>query len=120
MSALGYSIAAISDIPQADSVDNVLANRPGVKLARPSKVIIYMTRETIEVLAVVTVGGTNVFSSGPTNISTVIGSLPSTQDDKIIEVVAARGDEIIVSGTNSAAAAARELRVLVQVMPIAK
>lgn len=117
MTAVGYTIAAIFDILQANNVANVLADRQGRILKRRSKVFIYLTRETVEVLTAVTVGGTEVFSSGPVNISTVIGSLPSTEDDLLIQVVAQGGDEIVIAGTNSAAAASRELRALVQVMP---
>lgn len=117
MGARGYSMAAITDIAIGGSVNNVLANIPGVKLAVRSLVQIFLTRENVNVLATVTVGGTNVFPQGPTNISTVVGSLPSTQDDQIIEVVGEAGSEIIVAGTN-ADAAASELRALVKVMPV--
>ncbi len=117
MSAFGYSIAAIAKIPATGSVDNVIKNLPGVKLREASLVIIYLTREVEEILVSVTVGGTLVFPSGPANISTVAGSLPSTQDDQLIVVMAQASDEIIIAGTNGNAAE-KELRALVQVTPI--
>jgi len=117
MPAIGYSIAAIADIPLADSVANVIADLPGVKLARRSLVQIFLTREAVLVLASVTIGGTQVYPAGPVNINTVVGSLPSTQDDMVIESVGGAGDEIIIAGTNTSAGAL-ELRALVKVMPV--
>lgn len=117
MVARGQSITGISDIPATGEIDNVIKNKPGVTLTRRSALQIFLTREGADVLATVTVGGSIVFPQGPVNISTVVGSLPSTQDDLIIEVVAQKGDEIIVAGTN-ANAAAQELRALVKIMPI--
>lgn len=117
MPAIGYSIAAIAKIPIAGSVANVIADLPGVKLALRSLVQIFMTREAVLVLASVTIGGTQVYPAGPTNIETVVGSLPSTQDDMVIEAVGGPGDEIIIAGTNTGAAI-RELRALVKVMPV--
>jgi len=119
MVAVGYSLTGISAIPLAGSVENVLAEKPGRVLRQPSQVFIYLTRETVDVLATVTVGGSNVFPQGPTNVVAGVGTLPSTQDDRIIEVLAQRGDEIIIAGTNADAANPRELRALVQVIPIA-
>jgi len=118
MGASGYSIAQVFSVPIGGSENNIIANKPGVKLPQTSVVDIYLTRESVDVVFNVTIGGTNVYPQpGPANISTVLGSLPSTQDDKIISVVAARGDEIIISASNSNAAA-QEARALVKVMPI--
>jgi hypothetical protein len=52
-----------------------------------------------------------------TNISTVIGSLPSRQDDLITETLGDTGNEIIIQGVN-VNAAAQELRILVDVISI--
>jgi len=117
MSAAGYSLGAISDIPLAGVIDNVVKNLTGQQLKRPSRVLIFLTREGVDVLVSITVGGTQVYASGPCNISTVIGSMPSTENDLVVDCLAQGGDEIIIAGTN-ANAAAQELRALVQVMPI--
>jgi len=118
MAASGYSIAQISDVPPGESVNNIIANKPGVKLSENSMVDIYLTRESVDVEFNVTVGGTNVYPQpGPANISTVIGSLPSTQDDKVITIIAQGGDEIVIAASNSNVAA-QEARALVKVMPI--
>lgn len=117
MAASGYSITAVEDVPAGGVVDNLIKDRPGVKLRETSKVDIYLTREGVDVLITVVVGGSQVFPQGPSNISTVIGSIPSTQDDKLITVFGQAGDEMLISATN-ANAAAQEARVLVKVMPI--
>jgi len=117
MAARGQTITGISDIPATGNVDNVIKDRPGTTLFRRSSVQVFLTREGADVLSSVTVGGSNVMPLGPVNIDTVVGSIPSTQDDLIIEVIAQAGDEIIISGTN-ANAAAQELRALVKIFPI--
>jgi len=117
MAASGYSIAAVALVPANGNIDNVIRNLPGVKLRESSLVMIYLTREAAAILVSVTIGGTLVFPSGPANISIVAGSLPSTQDDQQIVVLAQASDEIIIAGTN-ASAGALELRALVQVLPI--
>jgi len=100
------------------SVNNIIANKPGVKLGEVSMVDLYLTREAAGIEFNVTVGGTNVYPQpGPANISTVSGSLPSTQDDKVITLIALAGDEIIIAATNTSGADL-EARGLVKVMPI--
>lgn len=117
MAARGQTITAISSIPANDSVENVVKDKPGVTLSRRSAVQIYLTREAVGVTATVTIGGSIVFPQGPTNINTVVGSLPSTQDDLLIEVIAQKADEIIIAGVNTTGAAL-ELRALVKIMPV--
>jgi len=122
MAASGYSIAEVNDVPLQGSVNNIIADKPGVKLPggprQLSVVDIYLTRESVDVQFNITIGGTNVYPQpGPANISTVAGSLPSTQDDKVVSIVAQGGDEIVIAASN-ANAAAQEARALVKVMPI--
>jgi len=122
MSADGYSIAQVFSVPATGNENNIIANKPGVKLpggvAQLSNVDIFLTRETTDIEFNVTVGGTNVYPQpGPANINTVAGSLPSTQDDKVISCVAQGGDEIVIAASNSDAAA-REARALVKVQPL--
>jgi len=117
MGATGYSIASVVTVPLGETVSNLIKDLPGVKLAKPSAVRIYLTREDVGLLFTVTIGGTNVYPGAPANINPVNGTLPSTQDDEVIEVLAQRGDEILISGTNSSAGDL-EGRVLVKVMPV--
>lgn len=120
MAALGYSITGISDIPISGEVENVIADKPGFILREGSTVNVFLTRETVDVRATVTIGGSTVLPSGPVNTIPAVGTLPSTQDDRLVTVVAAKGDTIIIAGVNQDAGEARELRVLVKVTPIAQ
>jgi len=122
MSADGYSIAQVFSVPAGGSENNIIANKPGVKLpggpTQLSNVDIFLTREGVDVDYNVTIGGTNVYPQpGPANISTVAGSLPSTQNDKVISVLAQGGDEIVIAANNSNIAA-QEARALVKVQPL--
>lgn len=117
MAASGYTITSVFDVPAQGSEPNIILGRRGQKLDEPSRVLIYLTRESVDVQAAVNIGGTEVLSQGPVNINTVNDTLPSTQDDKLIETFAQQGDDIIVSATN-ANVATQQLRVIVQVMPI--
>jgi len=118
MTAFGKSIAAIEDIPLAGSVDNVLADKPGITLNEPSRVRLFVSRETVDVEVAITVGGSNVYPRGPAALNAVVGTLPSTQDDLLIDIMAQRNDTIIVEATNKDAAAAREVRVLAFITPV--
>ncbi len=118
MAAQGYSITGITDIPLTGIIENVVANRQGITLRQASRVRVYLSRESVDVLAGVNIGGTQVLEAGaPVPIDAVVGSMPSTQDDLVIEAIAMPNDLIIISGTNSNAAA-QELRVLIMVTPI--
>jgi len=118
MAASGYSIAEVNSVPAGGATNNIIANKPGVKLNEISLVEIYLTREAVGVEFNVTVGGTNVYPQpGPANINTIAGSLPSTQDDKVITTLAQAGDEIVIAASNGSAGAL-EARALVKVMPI--
>jgi len=117
MSASGKSIAAVVSVPAGDTNNNLIKDLPGSVLDAPSKVNIYLTREAVGILISVTVGGTNVYPSGPANISTVLGSLPSVRDDEVITIFAQQADEILITAVNSTAAPL-EARVLVKTMPV--
>lgn len=117
MPAVGYSIVGLVTVAIAGSVANLIADLPGVKLVRRSLVQVFLTRQLVLGLVTVTIGGTNVYPTAPVNINTVIGSLPSTEDDLIIEVIAGAGDEIIIAAVNTNAAT-NEMRALVKVMPV--
>ena len=119
MAASGYSIAQVTSVPANDTVINIIANKPGVKLPAVLNVVdIYLTREAVGIEFNVTIGGSNVYPQpGPANISTVAGSLPSTEDDEVITVIAQGGDEVVIAASNGSAGAL-EARALVKVMPV--
>lgn len=118
MPASGYSLSDVTDIAANTTEDNLIEGKAGQVLKEASKVDIFMTREAVDVLATIMVGGSIVFPAGPVNINTVVGSLPSVRDDRIVSCIAGAGDAIIVQGQNLTAGAL-ELRTLVKVTPLA-
>lgn len=112
-----YTIDAIVDILQA-STSSVIADQRGRTLPENSRVRIYANRETIEVTATVTVGSDEIVSDGSMAIQATIGNTPIVPDNLIADTFGFAGDEIVIRGRNTAAAAAREIRVLVFVTPV--
>ena len=114
-----YTITIVEDIPQASTVQNLVEGRSGRVMDEPSRVRVYATRETVDVTLGFVFGREEILPAGSvTNISTVIGSLPSRQDDLITETFGDTGNEIIIQGVNADAAAARELRLLIDVTAV--
>ena len=122
MAADGYTLTAVDDVPLTGNTANILGQQPGVTLPGNAQqlyvILIFMTREGVDVSIGITVGGSSVLTSpSPVNINTTVGSLPSYQDDRICQVVAQGGDDIVISAAN-VNAAAQEARALVIVQPI--
>lgn len=114
-----YTITVVEDIPLSDTVQNLIEGRSGRVFDEPSRARVYATRETVDVTMGIILGRTEGLPSGSVvNISTVIGSLPSRQDDLIVELLGMGGAELIITGVNADAAAARELRLLIDVVSI--
>lgn len=117
--ALPYTITVINDIPQASTVQNLVEGRSGRVLDEPSRVTVWATRETVDITMGFIFGRQEILPAGSVvNISTVIGSLPSRQDDEITRTFGDTGFEIIIQGVNADAAAARELRLLIDVIAV--
>jgi len=114
-----YSIIVVRDIPLDTIQRNIAADEPGIFLKEPAVIRIYATRETTDVTIGVTIGQDVALPVGsPANISTVIGSLPSRQNDLLVKTGGEVGDTILIQGQNVDGAAARELRVLIDVTPV--
>jgi len=118
MPASGYAISVIESIPLTGKVDNIVEGLQGITLRERSRVRVYLSREDVLVLAGVNIGGVQVLQAGSAvPLNTNAGEMPKIQDDLVVEVFAQKNDLIIISGTNGNAAP-KELRVLLQVMPI--
>lgn len=118
MAAVGYSISVNEAVPLEGKVDNLVEGLQGITLRFPARVRVYLSRQSVDVLAGVNIGGVQVLQAGaPVPLNATAGVMPSIQDDLVLEVFAQVNDLIIVSGTNNNAAA-QELRALIQVMPI--
>lgn len=117
MTAFGKSIAAIVAVPSNGSIDNVIENKPGITMSEPSRIKIFMSRQAVTVQVSITIGGVNVYPQGPTALDSVAGTLPSTQDDMLVEVMAQKSDTIIIAAV-STDAGIQEIRALVFIMPV--
>ena len=117
MTAFGKTISAIVKVPVGGSIDNVVENKPGITLNEPSRIQIFMSRETVNLQVSITIGGANVMPQGPTALNPTVGVLPSTQDDMLVDVMAQKSDTIIIAAT-STDAAIREIRALVFITPV--
>ena len=114
--ALPYTMSAISDIPANDTV-NLLAGLRGRTLPGPSRVQIFLTREAINVLTNILIGGESVLQGGLAQINATVGTSPIVPDNKMVDSFGFGGQEIILEGQNLTAAAL-ELRALVMITPM--
>jgi len=111
MAAFGYTINDINDIPLSDAIANLFADQGGRRLAENSLVTIFLNGEDVDITAGIRIGPTEVLSAGSrVTLNATVGDLPTVPDDFAAQALAQRGDEVIVSGRNADAAAARELR----------
>ncbi len=118
MAAVGYSISKLEAVPLTGRIDNLVEGLQGITLRQASRVRVWLSREDVDVLAGINIGGVQVLQAGsPVPLNTTAGEMPKIQDDLMAEVFAAANDLIIISGTNENAAA-KELRVLIQVLPL--
>lgn len=111
-----YQLALNPDLPLASVTQNVVLGQPGQTLNEPSRVKVYATRESVDVTMGFTLGQQVIMPvDSPTNINTVIGSLPSIQDDLLAEGWGVAGDDIIIQARN-VNAAAQQLSLLIKVV----
>ena len=117
--AAGYTITQIVDIALSDSEDNIILGKGVVKPTEPSLIEVYANVEDVDVTMGVRIGDTDVLQAGSrATLQALVGTMPSTRDDRIVSAIGQAGEEIIVSGRNADAAAAAELRVIILVTPI--
>jgi len=111
-----YTISAITDIA-ANSTSNLIQGLRGRTLPGPSRIEGFLTREAINVLANVTIGGESVVQGGLAQINTVVGSSPLVPDNKLFDSFGFGGEEIIIEGQNLTGGLL-ELRVLLLITPV--
>lgn len=114
-----YTITVINDIGIGSTVQNLVEGRSGRVLDEPSRVRVFATRETVDVTMGMILGREEVLPAGSvTALNATVGTLPSRQDDLITETFGDTGMEIIIQGVNADGAAARELRLLIDVISV--
>jgi len=112
-----YTITRVADVAQA-STESIISGERGRTLDEPSRVQIFANRETTEILYNITLGGESLLQDGISAINATDGDAPSTRDDKIVDTFGIAGAELVIRAANSAAAAAREARVIIFVTPL--
>lgn len=119
MAAFGYTLTAINDIALSSSIPNLFADQGGRVLAEASLVTIALNGEDVDVTAGIRLGPTEVLAANSrVTLQATVGVLPILPDDVVSQSIGEASDEIIVSGQNADAAAPRELRGKVLVIPI--
>jgi len=114
-----YTLTAINDIPLSGTVNNVFAGEQGRTLPQNSMCLFALNGETVDITAGINLGGEQVLQSGSrVSLQATVGELPIIPDDQLVVTFADNGQEIIVSGANADAVAARELRVIVRVFAV--
>lgn len=118
MAAFGYSLTEVNDIAISSKITNLYADQGGRVLSEISLVTFALNGEDVDITAGIRLGSTEVLSAGSrVTLQATVGVLPIMPDDVIAQVFGEANDEIIVSGDNADAAAARELRGITFVTP---
>lgn len=118
MAAFGYSLTEVNDIAISSKITNLFADQGGRVLSEPSLVTFALNGEDVDITAGIRLGPTEVLSAGSrVTLNSNVGELPIMPDNVLAQVIGEESDEIIVSGDNADAAAARELRGVVFVTP---
>jgi len=118
MARVPYTLTAISDIALSSSVQNIFSDQQGRTLPQASMVLVALNGETVDVSAGVNIGGEQTLEAGSrVTLQATVGELPIIPDDQLVVSFGQSGQEMIVSGRNADAAAARELRAIIRVFP---
>jgi len=119
MARAPYTLSGITDIPLSGNVANVFAAQQGRILPQNSMVLLALNGETVDVSAGVNIGGEQTLEAGSrVTVQATVGVMPIIPDDQIVVSFGQTGQEIIVSGANADAAAARELRAIARVFGV--
>jgi len=112
-----YTITNITDVPLS-STSSLIAGERGRTLLEASRVKIYANRETVAILFNITLAGESLIQDGVSAVQATAGQGPSIRDDLLIDSFGDAGDELVIRAANSDAAAAREARVVIFVIPV--
>jgi len=111
-----YTITRVESIAAAKTA-NIIAGQTGRTLVAPSRVIIALNRQVVEILFDIFIGSERVMVQGSAAINTVAGDIPILPDNVYIDTFGNAGDEIILNATNTNAAA-KEARAVIIVTEV--
>lgn len=112
-----YVIPKIVDLAASVSAQNILSGEALAKLQEDSIVAIYGLRETVDVKAQILIGPDEVFPNSGFQVNATVGSVPSTKDNLVCSTIGRANEEIQIKASNADGANAREISVLVAVIP---
>jgi len=111
-----YTISRVQDVA-ANSEENIIEGQTGRTLVAPSRVQIYLNRESVDVTFTILVGSNRALLSGGAAINTTAGDVPVLPDDGVVDTFGMPGDEIIVNANNQNVAA-QEARAIIKVTEV--
>ncbi len=114
-----YTIRVIDDLA-ANTRVNLLAGVQGRVLAEDSMIMIYANQEAVSGEFQVTIGSDQALpAASPATLQATVGVMPRIPDDLLVPTVGDAGKEIEIIYFNADGAAAREGRIIVNVIPLA-
>lgn len=112
-----YTISVIADVA-ISATESILRDQRGRTLSEASRIKCYANRETVALFFNSTIGSDEVTSDAVAAINATDGDGPIVPDDLLFDTFGGAGDEIVIRVRNTDAAAAREGRVLLFIIPI--
>jgi len=118
MAVAPYALRVISDLALSTRA-NMLLGVEGRVLEQDSLITIFANQEAVSGEFQVTVGSTQALpAASPATLQATVGVMPIIPDDLLVLTAGEEGQEIVINYFNGDGAAAREGRVIVQVVPI--
>lgn len=113
------AIRVIADLALSSRA-NLLAGIQGRVLVEDSLVAIYANQEAVTGEWQVTIGSNQALpAASPATLNATVGVMPIVPDDLLVATTGDKGQEIEIIYFNADLAAAREGRLIVQIVPIA-
>jgi len=111
-----YTMINVTDVAIAGTA-SLLSEESGRTLAAPSRIQIYLNRESVDVSFTITVGGERILLNGGARINTTAGDIPTLPNDAIADTFGMAGMEIVIQAAN-VNAALQEARTIVRVTEV--
>jgi len=111
-----YTISVINDVTIGGTV-SIINGESGRTLVAPSRVQIYLNRESVDITYTITLGGARIALDIPARINATVGDPPVLPDDGIADTFGGAGDELVILASN-VNAALQEARAIIRVTEI--
>jgi len=111
-----YTIIVVNDVT-IGGTDSIINGESGRTLVAPSRVQIFLNRESVDVTFTITLGGARILLDGAARINATVGDIPVLPDDGIADTFGGAGDELVILASN-VNAALQEARAIIRVTEI--